>query len=30
VLGLALVAGGSYFVAHGNESLVRLLVRDRA
>jgi polysaccharide biosynthesis transport protein len=29
VLGLALVAGGSFFVAHGNESLVRLLVRDR-
>ena len=26
VLGLVLVAGGSYFVAHGNESLVRLLV----
>ena len=30
MLGLVLIAGGSYFVAHGNESLVRLLVRDRA
>jgi succinoglycan biosynthesis transport protein ExoP len=30
VLGLALVAGGSYFIAHGNESIVRLLARDRA
>jgi polysaccharide chain length determinant protein (PEP-CTERM system associated) len=30
VLGLALVAGSSYFVARGNESLVRLLVRDGA
>jgi polysaccharide chain length determinant protein (PEP-CTERM system associated) len=29
-LGLILVAGGSYFAAHGNESLVRLLLSGRA
>ena len=30
VLGLALVIGASYFVAHGNEQLVRMLDGDRA
>ena len=28
LLGLVLVAGASYFVAHGNEQLVRMLDRD--
>ena len=30
LLSLVLVATASYFVAHGNEQLVRLLDRDRA
>jgi len=30
LLGLGLVAGGSYLIAHGNESIVRLLARERA
>jgi polysaccharide biosynthesis transport protein len=30
LLGLVLVAGGSYLIAHGNESIVRLLARERA
>jgi len=30
LLGLVLVAGGSYLLAHGNESIVRLLTRERA
>ncbi len=30
VLGLVVIAGSAYFIAHGNESLVRLLVPNRA
>jgi polysaccharide chain length determinant protein (PEP-CTERM system associated) len=30
LVGVALVAGAAYFVAHGNEQLVRVLDRDRA
>jgi len=30
LLGLALVVGASYFIAHGNEQMVRMLDRDRA
>jgi polysaccharide chain length determinant protein (PEP-CTERM system associated) len=30
VVVLAIVAGGSYFVAHGNERLVQILARERA
>jgi len=28
MLGLILIAGGSYFIGHGNEQLVQFLARD--